>query len=100
MASIIAFILTLPMSWFGHGSVSFADRAYDGLQPLRFAATNSASFVVAVGGMYWITAVAGHSYLLGIAWNWVIIPAANFIAYLFWVFRSPRVHAGAARLRS
>jgi hypothetical protein len=41
--------------------------------------------------MYWITEIADRSYLLGIAWNWLMIPAMNFFTYLFWVFRTARV---------
>jgi putative flippase GtrA len=90
MASVLAFGVVLPMSWLAHGRISFGDRARDALQPLRFALSTTASFIVAVGGMYWITEIAGRSYLLGIAWNWLIIPAVNFVAYMFWVFRNRR----------
>jgi putative flippase GtrA len=90
MASVLAFGIVLPMSWLAHGRISFGDRPRDALQPLRFALSTTASFVVAVGGMYCITEIAGRSYLLGIAWNWLIIPAVNFFAYMFWVFRSKR----------
>lgn len=88
MASILAFGVVLPFSWLAHGRISFGDRPRDRFQPIRFALSTAASFAIAVGGMYWITAVAGRSYLLGIAWNWLIIPAANFVAYMFWVFRT------------
>jgi putative flippase GtrA len=88
VASILAFIIVLPVSWLAHGKVSFSDRPYDRFQPLRFAVSTSASFVVAIGGMYCITEVAGQSYLLGIAWNWLIIPAMNFLAYMLFVFRA------------
>ena len=87
MASIIAFIIILPASYLAHGRVSFSDRPYDNFQPLRFAFSTAASFIVAVGGMYWITEIADRSYLLGIAWNWAIIPTMNFLTYMFWVFR-------------
>ena len=90
LASVLAFGVVLPMSWMAHGRISFGDRPRDRLRPLRFALSTTASFVVAVGGMYWITEIAGQSYLLGIAWNWLIIPAANFLAYMFWVFRNRR----------
>jgi putative flippase GtrA len=89
-ASVIAFLITLPISYLAHGRISFSDRPYDTFQPLRFAVSTATSFVVAVGGMYWITDIAGGSYLLGIAWNWLIIPAVNFLAYMFWVFRAAR----------
>lgn len=88
MASVVAFGIVLPFSYLAHGRVSFSDRPYDTFQPLRFAFSTIASFIVAVGGMYWITEIAGRSYLLGIAWNWLIIPAMNFLTYLFWVFRT------------
>jgi putative flippase GtrA len=88
MASVLAFGIVQPLAWVSHRSISFGDRPRDAFQPLRFALTTTASFVVAVGGMYWITEIAGRSYLLGIAWNWMIIPAMNFGIYLVWVFRS------------
>lgn len=96
MASIIAFIAILPISYLAHGRVSFSDRPFDTLQPLRFAFSTAVAFIVAVGGMYWITEIAGRSYLLGIAWNWMIMPAMNFLAYMFWVFRTARSRRGDA----
>jgi putative flippase GtrA len=89
-ASILAFGIVLPISWLAHGKISFGDRPRDVFQPLRFAMSTMATFVVAVGGMYWITEIAGHSYLFGIAWNWLVVPATNFLSCMFWVFRSRR----------
>ena len=45
-----------------------------------------ASFVISVGGMFLITEVMWLSYLFGIAWNWISVPAMNFGIYMFWVF--------------
>ena len=89
-ASVIACVLTLPVSYLAHGRVTFSDRPSDKFQPVRFGFSTAMSCAVAVGGMYWITEIAGRSYLLGIAWNFVIIPAANFLIYLLWVFRPAR----------
>jgi putative flippase GtrA len=94
-ASVAAFLVTSPLSYLAHRRVSFSDRPYDSFQPLRFAFSTVTSFVVAVGGMYWITEIVGQSYLLGIAWNWVIIPTMNFLTYMFWVFRTTRNKGGA-----
>lgn len=94
IASIVAFGTTLPVAYFAHARISFADRAYDTFQPLRFALLTAASFVVSIGGMYWITEIAGRSYLLGIAWSWFIIPLMNFASYLFLVFRTVRTDEG------
>ena len=90
LASVIAFIITLPISYFAHRNISFFDSQRDGFQPLRFAVTTAASFVLAVGGMYWITEIAGRDFLLGIAWTWLIIPAVNFVVYILWVFRATK----------
>ena len=88
LASAIAFIITLPIAYFAHRNISFFDSKRDAFQPLRFAVTTAASFVLGVGGMYWITEIAGRDFLLGIAWNWLVIPAVNFVVYIVWVFRA------------
>ena len=90
VASIVGFVIVVPVAYLAHGWVSFSDRPFDTFQPLRFAVSTTTSFIVAVGGMYWITEIAGRSYLLGIAWNWLIIPAMNFSLYMLWVFRAGR----------
>ena len=87
LASVIAFIVILPIGFFAHRNISFFDSERDGFQPLRFAVTTAASFVLAVGGMYWITEIASRDFLLGIAWTWLTIPAVNFVVYMLWVFR-------------
>ena len=90
LASIVAFVITLPIAYLAHARISFADSSDDKFQPLRFAFSTATSFVISIGGMYWITEIAGHSYLLGIAWNWLIIPAMNLLSYMLWVFRTGR----------
>jgi len=95
-ASVVAFLLTMPVGWLAHGSFSFGDRPFDRFQPLRFAVANGGSFSAAVGGMYVITEIGGYSYLYGIAWNWMIIPIINFTVYLLWVFRDSSVIASKA----
>ena len=96
-ASVLAFIVTLPLSWLAHGRISFSDRPRDVFQPVRFACSTVSSFMIAVGGMYWITNIGGHHYLFGILWNWLVIPGMNFAGYMFWVFRAakaPAAHDG------
>jgi putative flippase GtrA len=88
LASVIAFVVTLPIGYFAHRNITFFDSERTPFQPLRFAVTAAASFVVAVGGMYWITEIAGRDFLLGIAWSWLIIPAVNYVVYIVWVFRT------------
>jgi putative flippase GtrA len=87
LASALAFAAILPLAYAAHRHVTFSDAAHEPLVSLRFASTSTASFLVAMGGMYLATDVLARSYLLGIALNWVLIPAMNFLIYLVWVFR-------------
>ena len=89
-ASIVAFVITVPAAYLAHARITFADRPNDTFQPLPFAVTTAAAFVVSTGGMYWITEIANRSYLLGIAWTWLMIPAMNLSIYMLWVFRVAR----------
>jgi nitrite reductase/ring-hydroxylating ferredoxin subunit/putative flippase GtrA len=86
-ASGVAFAAMLPIAYLAHRSIAFFDAAPDPFQPLRFAVSTASTFLIAVGGMYVVTEIFGRSFLLGIALNWALIPAANFLIYLFWVFR-------------
>ena len=87
LASAIGFPVALPVGWLLHRTVSFGDRPYDRMQPLRFVISTTATFALAVGGMYVITEIGGREYWLGILWNWLTIPVMNFLFYLYWVFR-------------
>ena len=89
-ASVIAFAVMLPIAYLAQRHIAFFDAVQDRFQPLRFAVTTSSTFLVAIGGMYVVTEIFARSYLLGIALNWALIPAANFLIYVFWVFRTGR----------
>lgn len=95
-ASCVAFIVMQPVAYLAHRSIAFFDAVRDPFQPLRFAITTTSTFLIAVGGMYVVTDIFGRSYLLGIALNWALIPAANFLIYLFWVFRVAGPEAASA----
>jgi len=86
-ASIVAFAVMLPVTYIAHRDITFGDRVRDPFQPARFAMTTISSFSISIGGMYWITEVWHQTYLLGIAWNWLVIPGINFVIFMIWVFR-------------
>ena len=88
IASMMAFAIMLPAAYVAHRYVTFSDTAPDPFQPWRFVATATVSFAVATIGIYVLTEILGHSYYLGIALNWLLIPGANFLIYLIWVFRT------------
>lgn len=99
-ASALAFAVVLPIAYFAHRHVTFFDAERDPFQPVRFAVTTVSTFLIAIGGMYVVTHMLGHSYLVGIALNWALIPAGNFLIYMAWVFRLGNRKADAALLPS
>lgn len=86
IASVVAFFCVMPVGFLSHRHYSFASKEHPAGQVWRFVATNVSSFLVSVGGMYVVTDILQISYLFGIAWAWVAVPAVNFLIYLFWVF--------------
>ena len=86
-ASVIAFALVVPLSYFGHRRFTFRSAQDDWGQRLRFALTVIASFLLATGGMHLIVNGLGWSYLYGIAWTWLIVPVVNLALNLLIVFR-------------
>lgn len=91
LASCIAFLIVLPVSFYAHRRVSFHDAAPDIRQSQRFALIAITSFIVAVGAMKLVTVWKLH-YTVGIAFAWVVIPITNFAISSIWVFplRQPR----------
>jgi putative flippase GtrA len=99
-ASALVFVAVQPIAYFAHRSITFFDAPRDPFQPWRFAVTTGSTFLIAIGGMYVVTDMLGRSYLVGIALNWALIPAGNFLIYLVWVFRSDNRRMDAAPLQS
>ena len=87
VASIVAFAVLLPFAYLAHRYFSFAGRAHVEGTVVRFVITTTAAFAIAVGGMYVVTARLHAPYYWGIALNWLLIPFANYLVYLLWVFR-------------
>ena len=96
LASLLAFVFVLPITYLAHRHVTFREAAPDPFQAMRFVVTAGSSFAVATGGMYLLTAILRLPYYYGIALTWVLIPAGNFVTYLVWVFRPDRPGSAAA----
>lgn len=90
IASSIGFLVTLPVSFYAHRSVSFHEALPDRRQAYRFALIAVASFIVAVGGMRVVTEVWKLHYVFGILIAWILVPATNFIINSLWVFPLPQ----------
>lgn len=86
LASCIAFLIVLPISFYAHRGVSFYDAAPTKRQLRSFAAIAGASFIVAVGAMKLVTDVWKLHYEIGLLISWVVIPITNFAINSIWVF--------------
>ena len=93
LASVLAFVILQPLAYLAHRQVTFFDSSRDAMEPVRFSITTATSFLVTTFGMYVVTEILHWSYLFGIALNWLVIPAMNFLIYLIWVFRPAEVGA-------
>lgn len=87
----LAFIFMQPIGLLLHSTITYPEtiRARRQLPKigLRFAVTNTLGFAVSVSGMALVTLRLHESYLWGIAFACVVIPAVNFLVYFFWAFR-------------
>ncbi|MGB8843680.1 MAG: GtrA family protein [Aliidongia sp.] len=90
LASLGSFVIALPISYFSHWAITFQrrHRFSDGWQ--RFAVLSAVGFTVAVPGMYVVTNVLNWSYLIGIAFSWVLVPMINYTLLQLWVFSHRR----------
>ncbi|MBU6449566.1 MAG: hypothetical protein KGQ26_08075 [Rhodospirillales bacterium] len=105
-AAMLSFVLVQPIGLALHGTITYPGslRTSAHLPRIgaRFVLTNAVGFGIASGGMALTTSVWHASYLLGIALTWLLIPMANFLIYLIWVFRQPvpdAVHGAASPSR-
>jgi putative flippase GtrA len=86
VASVLAFMVIVPLSYVGQRQFTFRDAGRVSFQRLRFGLMATSSFLAAAGAMYLVTEILHWSYLIGILLNWLIIPAINFFVNLVWVF--------------
>jgi hypothetical protein len=87
----IAFLIVQPLGLLLHGTITYPEtgmaRGHLPRIGVRFIVTNAVGFMISIGGMGLVTLQLHESYLWGIALSWAIIPAINFLIYLFWVFK-------------
>ncbi len=87
LASAIASLVTLPISFLVHRAITYADVATERAQWTRFAIIAVSNFALNTGLMkvvdllrwpYWIALIIG----------WVLIPLVNYTINALWVFRA------------
>jgi putative flippase GtrA len=84
-ASLVGYVLSVPVSFLGHRGFSFRSRGHLSTEARRFLVSQALNLSVAA--LVMDRAKALHvSYLWGVGATIVLIPIANFLMMHFWVF--------------
>lgn len=85
LASAVAFVLALPVSYLAHRHITYPDTQARGTHG-RFGVIGLSSFVIATGTMKAMDS-QGWPFWIALAAGWVLIPAVNYFINALWVFR-------------
>lgn len=86
VASAVAYVLALPISYFGHRRLTFRSTTRISSEVPKFLAVNAANAAMAIGGMWWAVDRAGHDYWVGSLLAAILVPTTTFITFQLWVF--------------
>ncbi len=87
LASAIASLVTLPVSFVVHRRVTYRDVSPEAAQWQRFAFVAAINFALNVGLMG-ASDRLGISYWAALAAGWILVPVANYVVTAIWVFRA------------
>ncbi|MEL7138867.1 MAG: GtrA family protein [Pseudomonadota bacterium] len=85
-ANPAAFLVAVPVSYFGHYFFTYAASSAHGETMLRFVAVSGSSFAVSQAIVLGMEALGGP-YELAVAIFVVVVPATNFVLFNLLVFR-------------
>jgi putative flippase GtrA len=91
-ASMLAFLLTAPVSFFAHSRITYADADRDHTQWRRFGISLLSGFVISVGAMKSVD-LLGKPYWIALVIGWFLVPAVNYVVNAIWVFRVKNILA-------
>jgi putative flippase GtrA len=86
-ASAISCLVTLPISFFAHRAVTYADVEREPFQWRRFALLGASSFIFSTGSVKVVDLLHGPLWI-GLAIGFVLVPLANYSINTIWVFRT------------
>ena len=99
-ASIGAFLLVLPVAYWGHREVSFRGNARGDRQLRRFVITMSAAFLVSSLSVLVLVNCLGAHYGFALLVTMIMVPMVNFFTLDQWVFRETTGHKKGPILKS
>jgi putative flippase GtrA len=88
-ASVGAFLLVLPLAYWGHRVISFRHDARENRQLRRFVIAMSAAFLVSSLSVLTLVNGLGAHYGVALLVTMLLVPTVNFIILDRWVFRAP-----------
>jgi putative flippase GtrA len=89
IASAVACLTTLPVSYFAHKAITYADVEHEPFQWRRFAVLGVSSFIFSTGSVKAVDLMHGPLWI-GLAIGFVLVPLANYTINALWVFRTKR----------
>jgi putative flippase GtrA len=87
LSAAIGSLVTIPLSFFVHRRITYADAGADGSQFGRFVITALSSLAINVGLMA-ASEMLGWSHWIALATGWFLVPIANYTINALWVFRT------------
>ncbi|MBI1212294.1 MAG: hypothetical protein GC190_12580 [Alphaproteobacteria bacterium] len=85
-ASVVASLITLPLSFLAHRRFTYVDATRERGQWERFAVVAASNFLINVGLMKGVDTWQ-WPYWTALALGWVVVPILNYTINAVWVFR-------------
>ena len=92
LATAMASILTLPVSFLAHRRITYADVANHKTQWTRFIVLSGMNFVISTGSMK-VVDLCGAPYWVGLIIGFILVPLANYTVSTLWVFKTTKFFA-------
>ncbi|QRM28276.1 GtrA family protein [Microvirga sp. VF16] len=85
-ASCLAYVICIVVSYFLQSRFTFSIRNDTAVQIMKFLSVSFVGLLVAALVMHWAVHISGLPYWIGAAVVSGVIPIANFVVFLIWVF--------------
>lgn len=92
LASVVASLMTIPLSFVIHRQVTYRDTDYQRVQWRRFTVVALTNLALNAGLMAG-TAALRWPYGVALIVGWILVPTANYLLNALWVFRTRNILA-------
>jgi putative flippase GtrA len=88
VANAVSFAAWAPVSYLVHRRFTFQFNGEHALSFMRFVVTFFVKFLISIALMAGVTGLIQAHYLIGVLFNWVVVPLGTYLVLGLWVFRS------------